>query len=303
MTDTLELEAALVLGHWNAELGHVATFADLLAVTPFDADDRPPAGTECAQCRQLDHYCPAKGYCGEYPLCLACGGGVACEQLAAIERMHRPSFDDEEMFAPDGDNAPREGRRIEISDADRIVPEERQPVTAWTAKASLDPENLKKGLKSSARAPIRLRGVDREAAAHERMLGRRIEKAKRAAKVKAKIEESVMSDQPKVVRTYAPRVCICGCGESFVPTGVAHKYKEGHKPKAVKKALGGGRRKKIKAAKPGKASALATVAAPVGDAPEMVTVRVPATALDRLILMLPAKLKASAIEKLLGELG
>lgn len=98
----------------------------------------------------------------------------------------------------------------------------------------------------------------------------------------------------------ATKVCRCGCGESYTATGNAQVYKDGHKPLKSKQP-GKPRTKKSKsAAKPKQAGIVVTATA---SEVEMVSVRVPAAALDKLILMLPAKMKASAIEKLLAELA
>lgn len=181
-------------GHWCAARGHAITFADLLAVAPFDTEDRPPAGTECAQCRSFGHYCPAKGLCGSYALCLACGHGYACEQLAAVERIRTGA----EMFAPE-EGWHSEGRTVELTEADRVVIE--TPVASdWAMKATLDPENLKRGLKSSARAPLLAKPnsrLEREARSLERRMRKASKAAERVAKAKVKDEEIAMTVKTK----------------------------------------------------------------------------------------------------------
>jgi hypothetical protein len=116
----------------------------------FDISDRPAAGTECFDCRKLGHFCPAKGMRGEYALCVACGNGESCDQAKSIEKMHAGLGGFEEFEA---ENAPAECRTIEIPEADRVVAEASAP-SDWAMKASLDPENLRKGLKRSDRAPL-----------------------------------------------------------------------------------------------------------------------------------------------------
>ena len=304
MDEDLQLdEAPLVLGHWNAELGHVVTFADLLAATPFYEEDRPPAGTECHQCRMFGHWCPAKGYCGEYALCLACGAGVACEQLAAVDRMQQSHMEisEAELFVPDGFSATSEGRTIEIAEEDRIVVE-RPLETAWTAKASLDPANL-------LRRRVAPRGESKKRIAKVKVARVVVARAPVVKVEVQKVEESDMELEAaklEVVRLYG----------TMSAEQIAKQV--GHSPYKVrmwlreagldttrlpgKKAPGGKPAKKLKPAGKPKASAVA-VLSPAADAVEMVSVRVPASVLDKLIRMLPAKLKASAIEKLLGELA
>jgi hypothetical protein len=198
----------------------------------------------------------------------------------------------EELFVPDSFAASSAGRTIAIADEDRVVVE-RPMETAWTAKASLDPENLRKGLTRKARVPLAPSSrSQRRDVQKDRSLGRRIVKAQKVAViVKAKEETMALKE----------KVCRCGCNESYTPTSNVQKYKLGHKP-VLAKAAGGGLTKKPKPATKPKASALQVL--PVAaDAVEMVSVRVPASALDKLILLLPAKMKAAAIEKLLGELA
>lgn len=53
------------------------------AESVFD-DDVPPAGTPCAGCKSLGHWCPAKCYRGESTaLCRSCASGVDCEVVAS----------------------------------------------------------------------------------------------------------------------------------------------------------------------------------------------------------------------------
>jgi hypothetical protein len=50
-------------------------------VLTADWSDPPPCGTACALC--VGHFCPAKGYLGEQPICRACGEGKRCGQAEA----------------------------------------------------------------------------------------------------------------------------------------------------------------------------------------------------------------------------
>ncbi|HEY2013840.1 MAG TPA: hypothetical protein VGH38_10090, partial [Bryobacteraceae bacterium] len=123
------------LGEYCAVRGAAISCADLVARDGFDLTDRPSAGVGCAACARAGHWCPAKGMSGGTALCLACGTGEICDQVKSVEKM-RAGFGEFE------ESAPPECRRIEISDADRVVTEV-APVSAWAIKASLDPENLK----------------------------------------------------------------------------------------------------------------------------------------------------------------
>lgn len=127
------------LGSYCAIRGHAITCLELVGRDGFDSADRPVAGTECVGCRHLGHYCPAKGMCGELPLCLACGTGEICDQARSVERMRTGGED----FELEHGYSAGECRTIEITDADRVV-NEVAPVSDWAIKASLDPENLKR---------------------------------------------------------------------------------------------------------------------------------------------------------------
>src|ERR1700735_4621536 len=57
--------------------------APALPGSAFD-DDVPPAGTPCAGCKSLGHWCPAKCYRGESTaLCIPCANGVDCQVVVA----------------------------------------------------------------------------------------------------------------------------------------------------------------------------------------------------------------------------
>lgn len=79
--------------------------APLPAALDVSDDDVPPAGTPCAGCKSMSHWCPAKCYRGESTaLCRACANGVDCDVVIAkiraaqisesgdivIERFERP---------------------------------------------------------------------------------------------------------------------------------------------------------------------------------------------------------------------
>jgi hypothetical protein len=89
------------LGHWCAERGRHIVCADLVAQFGFDQEDRPAAGTGCAACAHEGHWCPAKGMCGEMPLCVACGTGEICGQAKSVEKMRSglPEFELEQGYA------------------------------------------------------------------------------------------------------------------------------------------------------------------------------------------------------------
>lgn len=127
----------------------------------YDATDRPTPGTECVQCREVGHFCPAKGYAGELPLCEACGTGQKCMQVVSVEKFRSGQrFDEFEA-----ETLPSECRTIAIADADRVV-EEKPIEQAWTVKASLDPANLLKvkQKKRIAPKPQKARAPRRQAA-------------------------------------------------------------------------------------------------------------------------------------------
>jgi hypothetical protein len=210
-TPSVECVGCSTPGHWCAARGRAITFADLLWMWEFDAEDRPPAGTECAQCRSFGHYCPAKGMCGSYALCLACGKGHACEQLAAVERMRMGAA---EMFAVE-DGWHSQGRTVELSEVDRVAEETAAAPEGWAAfKATLDPENLKRGLTSTARVPLAARPnckVERKARSLERRM-------RKASKVKG--NQVVKDEETNVAKiqseeTKAEVMRLAGVGESI----------------------------------------------------------------------------------------
>lgn len=180
------------LGHYCAARGLRITCVEIVTAHGFDATDRPRAGMECVGCRHNGHFCPAKGMCGDQALCVACGTGVICDQVRSIEKMRSPLDMLEEIPAA-------RCRTIEISDADRIVSEV-VPVSDWAIKASLDPENLKRGLKRSERAPISARTPKERKAARIKVVKERIPR-----RVATKSEE-VMMEATKKKRKPVPEL-------------------------------------------------------------------------------------------------
>jgi hypothetical protein len=113
------------------------------AIEVVKDEDVPPAGTRCAGCKGLGHWCQAKCYRGESTaLCLACANGVDCDVVEAklkrehelrcgigepeLARFDRPAsavrdvtpVDPAKLIAkPDGDEVHRnwDGRQIGIS--------------------------------------------------------------------------------------------------------------------------------------------------------------------------------------------
>jgi hypothetical protein len=191
-------EEEMQLWRWRAELGVVVDCEVLVLVFGFDEGDRPAAGTACAGCRLLGHWCPAKGMCGETALCLSCGRGEVCGQALSVEKMR--SGLGAEMFEAEVGCGSGECRTIAIADADRVV-EETAAVSDWAIKASLDPENLKRGLKGRQPAPLLPRTQkERKAANVKKPRGPRgpyaktkLEAAMGMKKTKRKPEEVVMA--------------------------------------------------------------------------------------------------------------
>jgi hypothetical protein len=186
----------------------------------FDEGDRPAAGTACAGCRLLGHWCPAKGMCGETALCLSCGRGEVCGQALSVEKM-RSGFG-AEMFEAEVGSGSGECRTIAIADADRVV-EETAAVSDWAIKASLDPENLKRGLKGRQPAPLLPRTQkERKAAKVKKPRGPRgpyaktkLEAAMGMKKTKCKPEEVVM-EKMELEAAKAKAFEMAGLGESII---------------------------------------------------------------------------------------
>ncbi len=61
-----------------------------------DTPNMPSPGTACRPCRQqaaTGHFCPAKDYLGDEPVCLSCLDGVDCPTIQARKRLHDPILD------------------------------------------------------------------------------------------------------------------------------------------------------------------------------------------------------------------
>lgn len=107
-------------------------------------DDRPAPGTRCALCDLKAgsvprHYCPAKTFLGEYPVCAECARGELCGYAQALERMHSGAAEFEEFEAAKGLGDP--GHRVELTEA---VAEAPAPAASdWKIKDSLSVENLR----------------------------------------------------------------------------------------------------------------------------------------------------------------
>lgn len=189
MSESFHIPELPQLGHWCAEVGRAIVCADLVAALGFDLDDRPAAGTGCAACAKDGHWCPAKGMCGEMPLCMACGTGEICDQAKSVEKMRSgiPDFEGEE-----GHSAAM-CRTIAIADADRIVIEV-ATASDWAIKASLDPENLKRGLKGSEKAPLRASSLRFVKVARPLTS---TERAKKCKKKQQQSKETVMTTETK----------------------------------------------------------------------------------------------------------
>lgn len=94
----------------------------------------------------------------------------------------------------------------------------------------------------------------------------------------------------RIVHECEPKICHCGCGETFTSMSSLRKYKHGHSPTA-------------KGIKTGKRIEDKLISALVSQAPasEMVTLRVSASVIDRLISSFSTKQKAAALERMLAE--
>jgi len=288
------------LGHWCAARGYTIDCLVLVTRHGFDAGDRPPAGTGCAECKRLGHWCPAKGYSGEVALCLACGRGEACGQALSVEKM-RSGFVAEEFEAEKGHIA--EGRTLEITDADRVV-KDAPAASDWAIKASLDPENLKRGLTRSARAPLLAGTAGERVSARVKLLRMDRQQKKKLKAMKAAKPEEVYVAKITSEEAKAEVVRLAGQGNSI--NAIANIV--GSDWASVRQVLLAEglviAKPTVKKAKPGKKAAVATAVIVKAETAteEMVSVKVSAKALDRLILMLPTKMKAAAVEKLLAEL-
>jgi hypothetical protein len=89
--------------------------------------DAPPAGTPCAICEDIGHFCPAKRWQenSDKPLCLACFEEQDCDVLKAIERIGK-DFGVTEDDVRQKNSAARSVPRSEWRPEDFVIKE--QPV-------------------------------------------------------------------------------------------------------------------------------------------------------------------------------
>lgn len=273
------------LGHYCAARGITITCATIIASDGFDELDRPRAGAECVACRRLGHYCPAKGMCGDQPLCLACGRGEICDQAKSIEKMRQRMDEFEE-------SAPPPCRQIAIADADRIV-DEKPLTTDWAIKAELNPDNLRRGLKRSDRAPAvartpKERKVPRVKVAKE-------PKPRRAEVVKERVvmAEKMVLEAAKVKAAEmfkgGTKIGAIAIATGYSWAGVQYWLREaGLLPAAAVKSSA---TKKAKGKKAAKATAQKKTAAIVE--PENISLQAPVASLDRFWqrLTIPEKIR------------
>lgn len=198
------------LGEYCAVRGAAIGCADLVARDGFDLTDRPSAGVGCAACARAGHWCPAKGMSSGTALCLACGTGEICDQAKSVEKM-RSGGDDFEL---ERGYAIAECRTIAIADADRVVTEV-APMSAWAIKASLDPENLKKGLTRGQRAPIGPRTYRERRKAKGKVVKER--KPKRVAAVKKAKPEEVVMEKMELEEAKAQALRMASAGSRINP--------------------------------------------------------------------------------------
>ena len=64
-----------------------------MTLEPNLIHETPPAGTKCFLCwLYLDHFCPARLYWFEVPVCQSCAQGVPCAQQLALEQSNSPNL-------------------------------------------------------------------------------------------------------------------------------------------------------------------------------------------------------------------
>lgn len=267
------------------------------AAAEFDATDRPSAGTACVTCRTAGHFCPAKGYRGEDALCLACGYDEQCDQAGTVERVLADvGWGDQEI---DQRGLHGECRRLEISEADRILAEDAPVATAWSIKASLSAENLVKMRRVRPEKVKRTRVKKAVQLEKERDAGRRRRmseleatqetQAPAAVQASPAVKMSEANAREHVANFPAASVALLARATGWSDYHITKFRKELIKPKAL-------------TVRAKKASTPASIVQPAVE-PEMVSVRLPAAAMDKLILMLPTKIKVLAVEKLMAELA
>lgn len=249
----------------------------------YDGADRPAAGTGCQVCLMKggpipSHYCPAKGYLGEYVVCEACGRGEVCAHAVALDEMRNGS---PLLFEADVPLDP--GRRVELTETELS-----QPIVQahpWSAvKSSLSEENLR-GLRMTRR--------ERQRASNRRVELKQAKKqaAGRPEPKPAEMRRRMENEQQGVA---AAEPCECG------------------KPKRhVGRCKGGGWPEPSKGVSRARASSKATPKLPVSpevspvsvkspvtlqaEATGLVTMTIPAAALDRFWQRLPLEEKVRIV--------
>ena len=194
---------------------------------------------------------------------------------------------------------------------DGIAAIAKDETAAWEAKQDLDV--LLAGLSDLQRTVLvmaKLQGMSMEEIAAA--IGKPITAVKSLvhhAMGKAReMAEEIMEEQQSngVARTpssFSTRICVCGCKESFVPNGPRQIFVLGHrmpvaavKPRQYKKRDAPGIAKTAQPVTPS-----VPAPAPAGEV-EMVTLTVPATAIDALLRLLPTRMKADAVAQILVSL-
>lgn len=103
-------------------------------------EDVPPAGTPCAGCRKMRHWCAAKCYRGEATaLCLACANGIDCDVVTALRRAKQIS-ESGEIVLDRFDHPPPPCRSIPV--APGMLPPKPAPAAARLPYTP-DPEALR----------------------------------------------------------------------------------------------------------------------------------------------------------------
>ncbi len=135
----------------------------------FD-DDVPPAGTQCAGCRAMGHWCAAKRYCGESKaLCLPCANGVDCDVVTALRRAKQIS-ESGEIVLDRFDRPPAPCRSIRV--APGVVVQTKHALTAAHLPYTPDPAVLRESKREIQRErvarplpqlpPVRVMGKPKE---------------------------------------------------------------------------------------------------------------------------------------------
>ncbi len=163
--------------------------------------DVPPAGTPCAWCKAVGHFCPAKVYHEEEAVCLTCSRFELCGQAQAIARMqHGP-----EEFEVDADGSLISPvRSIEITDEMRSA--DATPVAAkhdWAIKSELRSSNLKAGQKTKKPLAMPKQKPKAQPAAPRRL--RRDPPSKQPFDLHRAYEKYVSGESPEATAANAPQ--------------------------------------------------------------------------------------------------